>query len=458
MRMNRLWVRLTLAFGLVTVVGLITAAVLAERQVSTEFRRFVAHRQAMSSPLPSALVDYYASRRGWGGVVAVFGDSAGRSPMGGGHGMRWGMGGSLLADATGLVVYDEGGQRVGTYLGRQEQAEAVPLEWQGQTIGYLWTRTPGLVELSLTDQAFLNQLNRSLVQAGLIAGGLGVLLGLAIARGLTAPLSRLGAATRRLSQGALDERVPVRGTQEVADLARAFNDMAAGLEQAETLRRQLVADIAHELRTPLSVIQGNLQAILDDVYPLEKSEIAAVYDETLMLGRLINDLRELAQAEAGRLSLDIGPTGVAPLVEGAVGLFEGLAREKGVDLALAVPDDLPPVLADRDRVRQVLHNLLANGLRHTPAGGRITVQAERAADRAVRIAVVDTGAGIAAEDLPHVFDRFWRAERSRAREHGGSGLGLAIARHLVEAQGGQMAVESELGRGSRFWFTLPAAS
>jgi two-component system OmpR family sensor kinase/two-component system sensor histidine kinase BaeS len=278
-----------------------------------------------------------------------------------------------------------------------------------------------------------------------------------------------------MARGKLDERVPIAGATEVADVARAFNEMASGLQQAEQLRRNMVADVAHELRTPLTVIQGNLRALLDDVYPLDKAEITTIYDETVMLSRLIGDLRELAQAEAGQLALAPHPIDVAPLVEAAVAPFAAQAAEQEVVLTVDVPRDMPPMQADPDRVRQVMHNLLANALRHTPAGGTITLCArtevrglrtevpERQASAlspqsSVLITVADTGTGIAADDLAHIFDRFWRANRSRSRDHGGSGLGLAIARQLVEAQGGQIGVESAVGQGSQFWFTLPIAA
>jgi two-component system OmpR family sensor kinase/two-component system sensor histidine kinase BaeS len=345
-----------------------------------------------------------------------------------------------------------------------EQTEAVPIEVQGQTVGYVLVSLPGPADLPGPAQLFLRQFNLSLWQAGLIAGGLGVLLGLGIARGLSAPLGRLATAARRISRGDFSQRVPVSGSDEVADLARAFNEMTAGLQQAETLRRSLVADIAHELRTPLTVMQGNLQAILDDVYPLEKAEIAAVYDETLILSRLVNDLRELAQAEAGHLSLNLQPVELAPLIERAAGLFEELARDKGIKLAVTLPGNLPPVQADPDRVRQVLHNLLSNALRHTPEGGAIGIIVDgltrppvSGLPSLIRVTITDTGPGIPPADLPHVFNRFWRSDKARSREQGGSGLGLAIARQLVEAQGGHIGVESEgvVGRGSRFWFTLP---
>ncbi len=489
--MNKLWVRLALAFGVVTITGIIVAGILANRQVGVQFRRFVARDQMVNSPLLTPLADYYARRGSWAGVESFFDDGRGPGSMGHGWGMRPGMPNVILADTSARIIYDRMGHRRGAPLSQAEQTEALPIESQGRTVGYLLISVPGPGDLSGPAQLFLWQFNLSLWQAGLIAGGLGLLLGLGIARGLSAPLGRLATAARRISQGDLSQRVPISGSEEVADLARAFNEMATGLEQAETLRRNMVADIAHELRTPLAVMQGNLQAILDDVYPLEKAEIATVYDETLILSRLVNDLRELAQAEAGQLNLSLQPVELASQLQRAVGLFEEPAREKGINLDVTLPTNLPPVLADPDRVQQVLRNLLSNALRHTPEGGRVSIvvdepismQGGRGAEAQgrdvspllprtpapllegsaprsfIRVIVADTGTGISPADLPHVFNRFWRADRARSREQGGSGLGLAIAKRLVEAQGGQIGVESEgvPGQGSRFWFTLPVA-
>ncbi len=460
--MNKLWVRLTLAFGLVAVVAILVVAVLSNYQVSTQFRRFMNRSQTMQSPLAPALADYYAQNQSWTGVETVFTNNLESSGMGmgRGQGMRRGAPKFVLANAAGSVVYAETGTAVSPQLSRQQLAEAVPITWQNEIVGYLFldAASSGQMMMTAAAQAFLDQINRTLFQAGLIAGLLAVVMGIIIARSLSAPLGRLAMAARRISHGELDQRVPVQGADEVADVAGAFNEMAVHLQESETLRRNLVADVAHELRTPLSVIQGNLQAILDDVYPMDKAEIAAIYDETLILNRLINDLRELAQAEAGQLSLNVQSTDLVPLIENGVDAFAELSREKNVVLNVDIPEHLPAVPADPDRIRQVLHNLLSNALRHTPERGTINVTANRIEQPdQIKVTVSDTGPGIPTEDLPHVFDRFWRADRSRSREHGGSGLGLAIARQLVEAHGGQIGVESDgiSGQGSQFWFTLP---
>jgi two-component system OmpR family sensor kinase/two-component system sensor histidine kinase BaeS len=238
--------------------------------------------------------------------------------------------------------------------------------------------------------------------------------------------------------------------------------MTGQLEQAEIVRRNLVADAAHELRTPLSVLQGNLRAILDDVYTLDKSEIARLYDQTRLLGRLVDDLRELAQAETGQLQLNLAPIDLAKLVQDTAATFGPVAEAAEITLSVESPDRLASVQADAARMGQVLHNLLDNALRHTPAGGTITLRAgceEHPQNEGAYcwLAVQDTGDGISAEDLPHVFDRFYKADRARSRATGGAGLGLAIVRAIVEAHGGQISVASDgvPGQGSTFTVRLP---
>jgi two-component system OmpR family sensor kinase/two-component system sensor histidine kinase BaeS len=241
------------------------------------------------------------------------------------------------------------------------------------------------------------------------------------------------------------------GSREVDEVAAAFNQMSSSLQQAEQARHNLLADVAHELRTPISVLQGNLRAMLDEVYPLSGGEIATLYDEVLLLNRLVTDVRDLAQAEVEQLRVALQPTDLAALATRMAGLFAEVGAVQEVTIQAVGPDTLPPVQVDPARTQQVLSNLLPNALRHTPAGGTITVQMSEHGT-GVTIAVTDTGSGIAPDDLPHVFECYWHASPGNGQS---SGLGLAIARQLVLAQGGQISVESTSGSGSRFWFMLP---
>lgn len=280
-------------------------------------------------------------------------------------------------------------------------------------------------------------------------------LGIWFSRGLTAPLGELEAAAGAIEAQDLSYRVPVRGSRELEAVATAFNQMAEQLEQAETLRRNLLADVAHELRGPLHLLQGNLQAILDDVYPLNKEEIARLFDQTCHLTRLVNDLHELAQAEAHRVSLYKQATDPATLVKETADLFRPEAEANRITLRVELLGALPALEIDAARIRQVVHNLFANALRHTPPGGSITVTMEQ---RQVYlcICVQDSGEGIEHEHLAFVFDRFYRTDSSRSRERGGSGLGLAIVKAIVEAHDGQVSVASPgIGEGSTFTVRLP---
>jgi two-component system OmpR family sensor kinase len=444
---NRLWVRLSFAFVFVAVISALAVAVLATSVASNQFQQYVARRDLLAQTgVLDNLAVYYETNGTWAGVESVLVQLAGR-------GQGRGRPPVLLADSTGSIVYDERNQRVGTALSNSEHDNALPIEVQGATAGYLLLGAQGRGALATNEQDFLDQLQRTLLIAALIAAGLGIVIGLVISRTVSRPLSRLAQAARAFAAHSWDQRVQVRGTEEVAEVAFAFNDMADSLQQSETLRRNLMADVAHELRTPLTVLQGNLRAMLDGVYPLERGEIATLYDETRLLNRLVDDLRELALAEAGQLKLNLQSIDLAAIIGSTMSNFMPVAEERDLTLNTEL-DRAPAVQADPDRVAQVLRNLIANALWHTPPQGQITVET-KVIDRMVRVSVADTGEGIAPEDLSHVFDRFYRADSARTRHTGGSGLGLAIAKSLIEAMGGQVGVDSELGKGSCFWFTLP---
>jgi two-component system OmpR family sensor kinase/two-component system sensor histidine kinase BaeS len=320
----------------------------------------------------------------------------------------------------------------------------------------LFNLRPANAVLDAQAQAYLEHVWSSFIWAGLLAVILALVLGAVVSQRLAAPLVLLTRAASAVAGGDLTQEVPGRGGDEIGELGAAFNRMTQSLAQAENLRRNMVADVAHELRTPLTVIQGDLQAILDGVYPLDIEQVASLYDETRLLTRLVDDLRDLALADAGQLRLDRAPVSMGMLAEAAVTSFSPAAKDAEIELSLELGEDVPAVMGDADRLAQVLRNLLGNALRHTPAGRKVTVRVG-ARNASVIISVADAGSGIAPEDLPHVFDRFYRGDKSRSRRGGGAGLGLAIARQLVTAHGGQISVESRVGHGAVFTILLPAA-
>jgi len=286
---------------------------------------------------------------------------------------------------------------------------------------------------------------------------IGIFLSIWMSRSVTRPVSQLAEATQAIGRRDLSYRVQTKGSQELLDLAQSFNRMAEELEHAETTRRNLMADVAHELRTPLAVLDGNLRALLDGVHELNEDEIALLYEQTHHLSRLVDDLREISLAEADQLSLNRQEVDLARLVRETVAHFDLLAQEQGIQLAAELDDPLVHPGLDENRIRQVLHNLLSNAFRYTPRGGKVEISAKRlSANNELDITVKDTGAGISPEELPHIFDRFYRAEEATSRDRGGTGLGLAIVKAIVEAHGGRISVNSGgRNQGSAFSIKFP---
>ncbi len=279
--------------------------------------------------------------------------------------------------------------------------------------------------------------------------GLIIVLVIRAIRRLIGPISEVMQAAQRVEGGDYAVRVRERGPRDVRWLSRAFNAMATRLERNEQDRRGLLADVTHELRTPLTILQGQLEGLLDGVYPRDDAHLSVALEETRVMARLIEDLRTLTLSEAGSLRLERESVDPGVLIAEVVAAFEAQAANAGVRLRGETEPALPALDADPTRLREVLGNLIANALRYTPAEGEITLRAARAGE-SVTMAVSDTGRGIAAGDLSHIFDRFYKGADSR-----GTGLGLAIAKSLVEAHGGTITVESEQGEGTRFYFTLP---
>jgi signal transduction histidine kinase len=304
--------------------------------------------------------------------------------------------------------------------------------------------------------AYLEAIRASLLQAALVACLAAVLLALLFSRLITEPVNRLKTSVQRVRDGDLSQRVNLETGDEIGELASAFNRMAERLESNERSRRQLLADVVHELRTPLSVIQGNLEAWQDGVVTPTPNAIAPVHEEAVLLSRLITDLRDLSLAEAGQLRLTRERVDLASLMQSVVNSYREHSADHNAAIVLSLPDGaLPDVEADPVRLRQVLRNLLDNAARHTPAGGTVSLRATADAKGFVRVEVADTGCGIEAADLPHVFEHFYKTDPSRDRSKSGSGIGLAIVKQLVETHGGTVSAASTPGQGSTISFTLP---
>ncbi len=306
-------------------------------------------------------------------------------------------------------------------------------------------------------EQFRDGVNEALWWAGALAVAAAVISSWAFSRRIVRPIRQMQQASQRIAEGRFSERVPVSGDDEIADLARSFNRMAEELAQVEERRRRLIGDVAQELRTPLTAIKGYMEALIDGVLPAEEETFTLVHQEAGRLNRLVDDLQELSRIEAGAISLEPRPIRLGDVLETVHKRLQPQFEDKNLQLDIQPADDLH-LLADPDRLTQILTNLLTNALRYTPTGGRVWVTARRTGAM-VEICVADTGIGISAEALPHIFERFYRADPARSRQNGeGSGIGLTVVRHLVEAQNGQVWAESEgEGKGSRFCVRLPAA-
>ena len=364
----------------------------------------------------------------------------------------------MLKNSEGKVVGDSD-RRLGIPPPEGFPGSLIPITAGGNEVGSVSFSESGIGSVAPDPpwSRIVSAVNQSLIWTGLAAGFAGILLVSLLSRRILAPVRGLTSAARRLGQGDLSQRVSATGRDEIGQLGRTFNSMAQGLENAEQRRKSLMADVSHELRTPLSNVQGYLEAIRDGVAQPDSRTIDIIHQQVLHLTRIVEDVRLLALAEAGALPLRIEPDSLEEVLRGSVEAFGPRAEAGDVSISLNISSDPPLVFMDRTRIAQVVGNLLQNAVFHTPQGGQVTLSAEVLDSDRARVTVADTGKGIPEEDLPLVFERFYRVDPSRARTTGGGGLGLTIAKQLVEAHGGIIHVESTPGEGSRFVFDLPLA-
>ncbi len=454
--------RLILSFALIVVVAVASVVIIARQGAANEVRAFMFRGTMVESDeLVSLLEAYYRDNGTLEGAAAALdfpgrGQGRGRGAMGmGSMGMNQRF---IVSDANGEILYDSAQSTADGYLSDQEIVGAFPLKPNGQVIGYLFIEGSPVFTRS-DEQLLVNRISGAALSAGLIAGGISLLLALILAYRLLKPVQELTQATEQMAKGDLSQRVPVHGNDELAQLGRTFNQMAASLQNAEENRRAMTADIAHELRNPLAIQRANLEAIQDGIYEPTAKNLRLVLEQNHLLSRLVDDLRTLALADAGQLELDQASTNFKLLVEHIAGRYTAQAEERQIEIRAVSADPeaaFAQVKLDAIRVEQIISNLLSNALRHTPNAGYVHLELSAQADT-VRLKVHDSGPGIPAEALPHIFDRFYRADKSRSRSEGGTGLGLAIARQLAEAHGGSLTAENHPTRGAVFTLTLPKA-
>ena len=452
-------VRLVLAFLLVSLLGTVLVGVIMGRWIADRFPSFLFTRDR--DAILEKLADYYRTHGSWEGVrEAVLGASSPDSqalnpafPV-------------ALADAAGRVVAPGVGYEQGQWVPPFRLAAGVHIRVDGQVSGTLLIDRRAF-ELSVIAQRFLTAAYQALVRTGLIATVVAVVLGVLLAHSLTRPLRELTEATRAVARGELEQQVPVRTDDELGQLASSFNQMSAELIRARDSRRQMTADIAHDLRTPLSIILGHAEALAEGVLPPEPETLSLIHDEAKRLSGLVEDLRTLSLAEAGELPIAPQPILPLALLERVAAAHRPRAEAKAISLTLQDGSDGRSIEADADRMAQVLDNLLDNALRHTPEGGAIRLsvaaanppQGEQRADAPrCRLVVQDSGPGVAPEEVERIFERFHRGDKARRREEGGSGLGLAIARSIVEQHGGRIWAESPPGEGLRVIVELPESA
>ncbi len=410
-----------------------------------------AWRPGLNLLVTSPLQAYYLGHGNWNGVDSLRGTVEAEAWPDAAHAWQR----LILLDAAGRIVLDQGSAdtpRVGQPYQPQPGDLVSPLTAGGQVVGKLVI----LANPPWESARWLGELLFPVMIISFFTGGLTLIIGLFLMRRVVTPLAEVITAAHSVAAGDLTTRVRVSGPGDLRGLIESFNHMADALQRSDRERRALLADVAHELRTPLAVIRGRLEGIVDGIYPADEAHVAPALEEAYVLERLVEDLRQLTLAEARQLPVERRPIDLGEIAARAAEIFSAEAAETNIALKVQAATDLPPVLADPQRMDQVIGNLLSNALRFTPPGGQVALNVDKTA-AGVRLSVTDTGEGIAAEDLPHVFDRFYRGEKSRARASGGAGLGLAIAKAWVQAMDGEIGVESTPGYGSCFWLTLPLA-
>jgi len=446
--MRSITFKMVLAFLGIALVSIVLIVLLIRWNTNTEFSRFVIDRHV--EDLVGTLEEYYRANGSWAGVREAAIDSEIKQAPGNGPPREVFF---TLADKNGTVISAGPGYRPGEQISQSMLDRGIPINVDGEQVGTL-VMAPTPFERNPREEEFIQRTTMMMVYSALGASIVALLLGIFLSRTLTSPLRELTNATHAVAEGNLGLQVPVRSKDEMGELAKSFNKMSTDLARSTETRKQITADIAHELRTPLSLIIGHAEAVHDDVLPPSKENFEIVREEALRLEQLVDDLRILSLADAGELSINLQSVSSQKLLNDLQATYQHIATQKNVEISVDAPPEIPMLHIDPGRMTQVLTNILDNALHHTPEGGQINLSAKHVGDN-VELSIQDSGPGIQGKDVDRIFERFYRAEKSRTRDDGGgSGLGLAIAKSIVQAHGGQIRAESAPGQGLNITITL----
>lgn len=442
----KLSTKLILAFLMISVVSTGIIVVFTRVLASREFERFMDDRY--EAELAEDLARYYNRNQSWDGVEKEFqrdwhepGNYYEQRPLF-----------FSIADEQGTIIVAGNDREEGEPCSQEEFEDGFPIQSDGKTVGVLLL--PMAPERSPLDYEFLRRLNGSIFLSAIATLALALFLGILLSRSISRPIQELTKATHHMADGKLGQQVPVRSRDELGELAQSFNKMSADLARSFNLRKQMTADIAHELRTPISLILGHAEGVKDGVLKPTRENFEIIREEAERLEHLVSDLRTLSLADAGELSVDLQPVDVNILMNDVHTHYLTLFNQKRITLNLETGPVILKANLDPNRFAQVLNNILDNALRYTPENGQVQL-AVRSVNNNIQISIQDSGDGVTPEEASHLFDRFYRVDESRARDDGGSGLGLAIAKSIVEMHKGRIWAESEKGKGLRVVIELP---
>ncbi|MBS3736655.1 MAG: HAMP domain-containing sensor histidine kinase [Candidatus Bipolaricaulota bacterium] len=437
---SSLRLKLLASFFLVIVIGVGTIAYISSNSAINQFDRYVSRDQAERyQRLALTFSNYYRYMGSWDEVSNL---TAKVSEM---YNER-----IVLTDPSGVVIGDTAEKLIGEEIVSDWSNKSVTINLGDFSIGKIYIRTQ---QRSPLQKTFINSVNKSVLTGGIIAGIVGIVLALLFSRNILKPIRELTEATKKMQQGELDQRVDTSAGGEIGKLGESFNELARRLKEQKTLREEMVSDVAHELRNPLSNIQGYLEGLREGMIDPTKKVFETLHQQSLVLNRLVNDLRDVNRAKAGKLNLDKKLLVLEDIISREIKALKAKAEENGVEISknLNGPNLIE---ADPERISQVVRNLIDNAITHTPEEGEIKIET-RTSSGEVRTTVTDDGAGIPEKDLPYIFDRFYRVDKSRSRGTGGTGLGLTIAKEIIESHGGKITAKSREGEGSTFEFALP---